>query len=384
MSTTDRPRPGGSWRVRWVDSKGERQSRAGFKTERQAKAYGNRREVEREDGLDRDVKLGRTRVGQWGPVYLGSLTRPSPKTMEGYQSLWRSRIEPRWGAWPLEAIRPLEVQQWVNDMLTEGLSHRTITGAYRLLRAMLDTAVENDYLTRNPVKALSLPKRGSATRESWADKAATLDQVAALADAAEPYGYRTMVWVAVASGLRMGELRALRPSHCHLKDVLPFPFIQVREAIRDVGGKPVWGPPKSHQARTVYLPPSISTVLNDHISLIPDPDGLVFTSPKGHVINHSNFREDVWLKVLEATGLRLRFHDLRHTCGSLLANAGVPLIEVRDHLGHATTAMTEQYVHTRPLLERTMVTSLRDWLEADVFKDYVAPEGPEEAKHGLG
>lgn len=317
--------------------------------------------------------LAKTLVAEWWDLWIAGQAHQKPKTLEGYRGLWRSRLEPTWGSRAIGSIRPLDVQAWVNRMAAEGLSHSRIRQAHLLLSQMMEAAVDNGMIHRNPVQALRLTRVERGKVDHY-QQALIPDEVSALVAAAreEREADGVLVLFMVASGLRFGEIRGLRRGRVHLMDVLPYPHIEVREAVTDVGSVPTWGTPKSHQVRTVYLPPSVAAVLQNHLDALPeDPDGLVFTSPKGKMLDPNNFRNGPfqrWKKKAELPE-GLRPHDLRHTCGSLMANAGVPLIQVKEHLGHSTVAVTEKYLHSQPFGDRPPVGSLKEWLEADVFQN---------------
>ena len=116
---------------------------------------------------------------------------------------------------------------------------------------------------------------------------------------------------------------------------LSLPYVEVVESVTDVHGKGLdaddaplsvngqsWGDPKSHRARVVYLPRSVAEGLQRHMddNVAQDPDALVFTAPKGGVLDPNNLRNQVWEKVRDAAGISasITWHNLRHTCGSLM------------------------------------------------------------------
>jgi len=339
-------------------------------------------ETDLERGQWIDPRLGKVRVATWGPDWLDAQGHLKPKTREGYWSLWRSQIEPYWANHSLASIKPLDVQAWRNEMSRRGLSDSRIRQSDGLFSMMMTAAADNGYIARSPVGKLKLRKDSTKERPLLA---ATLDEVARTAAAADRYGYRVLVWFAAASGGRFGELRALKRSRCHLKADVP--FVEVVESVTDVKGRPYWGDPKSHQARVVYLPSSVAELLDTYLEarVASDSDALVFTSPKGHLIDPNNFRNKVWLRVVEDAELdpRFRFHDLRHSCGSLLAGGGVPLHEVKQHLGHSSVVVTEKYVHFYPRGTRAVATSLFDFLKHDVFRPFIEGQRTRDVDPGL-
>lgn len=115
------------------------------------------------------------------------------------------------------------------------------------------------------------------------------------------------------------------------------------------GGGYFFGPPKSDAGnRRVVFPAHIAAHLKSHLAgfVAPEADALVFTSPTGAPLRHSNFRRRAWLPALTVAGLtELHFHDLRHTGNHLTATAGATLREMMDRVGHSSTRAALIYMH---------------------------------------
>lgn len=374
-------RKGPRWLARWTKPDGSQGTLGGFRTEREAKSYASKQEA----GVLEDPTAGKTRVEAFWALWRATQGHLKPKTLAGYDGLWRTKLGPQWGRRPLSSIRPMEVQAWTHGLLEQGYSHSMIRQVHGLLSQVLESAVENGYLSKSPVQKLRLSKsEGGVTKEALHERALNLSQLAALVKVAEDEGYGHLVLFMASSGLRFGEVRGLRRVYCHLKDALPFPHVEVVWNVTDVEGKPSGGTPKNHQRRTVYLPPSVASLMLPRLP--EDPDALAFTSPKGLMLDPNNFRNGPFQRWKKKAGLpeNLRPHDLRHTCGSLMANSGVPLVQVRDHLGHSTLAVTEGYVHPRPFSEQPPVGSLKEWLEVDLFQECWPKPAEKGESHGLG
>ena len=144
----------------------------------------------------------------------------------------------------------------------------------------------------------------------------------------------------------MGELAALWRSDIDIQARTVRIARQLNE--RDGGGF-AFGPPKSEAGlRIVALPELITPDLAAHVVTYarPGEDGLVFTSPAGGPLRHTNFRRRFWVPALEAAGLAaMHFHDLRHTGNMLAADAGANLRELMDRMGHSTTRAATVYLH---------------------------------------
>ena len=164
------------------------------------------------------------------------------------------------------------------------------------------------------------------------------EEVARLADAMPDTASRALVLVAAYGGLRWGELAALRRSRC---DLLRRRLI-VDAAMSDVAGRLEMKAPKSHQARTVALPVFVVEELARHLESVPhDPEALVFTSPRGGPLRYSSFRRRVWDRGVAAADLDgVTPHQLRHSCASLMHQAGADLVLVSRQLGHESPAVT--------------------------------------------
>jgi integrase len=105
------------------------------------------------------------------------------------------------------------------------------------------------------------------------------------------------------------------------------------------GRSPFFAPPKSDVGkRLVAIPSMILPDVLIHLDSLPSSagDALLFTSPAGKTLRHTNFRCRVWLPALTASGLEVHFHDLRHTGNQLVAEAGANLRELMERMGHST------------------------------------------------
>ena len=126
--------------------------------------------------------------------------------------------------------------------------------------------------------------------------------------------------------------------------------MRVTRQLAEVGGGGfAFGPPKSRAGkRTVPIPEVIVPVVQWHLACFAaqDDEGLVFTSPTGKPLHHSNFRRRVWLPALKSAGLpAFHFHDLRHTGNTLAASAGATLRELMDRMGHDSERAAMVYLH---------------------------------------
>jgi integrase len=107
--------------------------------------------------------------------------------------------------------------------------------------------------------------------------------------------------------------------------------------------------------RVVAFPTLIVQDLRTHLEALPDGASLVFTSPTGSPLTHSNFRRRVWLSALEAAGLSgVHFHDLRHAGNQFVANNGANTRELMERMGHDSERAALIYLHSSAERQRNL------------------------------
>jgi integrase len=203
------------------------------------------------------------------------------------------------------------------------------------------------------------------------------EQVRTLAEAT-PQHYRLFVYMAAYTGLRASELAGLRRKDVDLlrgvvQVRLPLKALDVERPDGTTG--PVFGTPKNGKPRTVTLPKFLRAMLADHLAgPIPGgagADALVFTSPEGGVHRHGLFMRRVFKPTIKGNKKRkikpalpaelhaLRFHDLRHTCASLLIAQGAHPKIIQERLGHASITTTmNRYGHLFDGLDAMLIDGL--------------------------
>jgi integrase len=176
-----------------------------------------------------------------------------------------------------------------------------------------------------------------------------------LADAITP-AYRTLVLCAAYTGLRAGEMGALRVGHLDLLHG----SVDVRESLADVNGKLVFGPTKTYSQRTVRLQRFLCEALVDLVAT-RRRDDLVFTGPTGAALRHNLFYARHFKPAVLRAGLppALRFHDLRHTAAALLIAEGAHPKAIMERLGHSSIEVTlDRYGHLFPGLDESLADKL--------------------------
>jgi integrase len=267
------------------------------------------------------------------------------------------------------------VRRWRKHLLDAGTSAVTVAKAYRLLKAIFNTAVDDGLIRRNPCRI-----KGAGQEKSPERPVLTIPQVYALADASGGR-YRALVLLAVFGSLRWGELAALRRSDI---DIQARTVRVVRQLSEQRGGGFVFGPPKSDAGqRTVAIPDVITPDLAAHIMshAASGDDGLVFTSPGGGPLRHTNFRRRVWLPALKAAELPvIHFHDLRHTGNMLAAGAGANLRELMDRMGHSAARAAMVYLHGSDERQQAIADVLSRQAAAELGRSKTTPSGTQRAR----
>jgi integrase len=266
----------------------------------------------------------------------------------------RNHILPPLGQTELNRLTPSVVRRWHSDLArAERLAVSTVAKCYRLLHAILETAVADELIVKNPCLV-----RGAAQDRSAERPIATLAEVLSLAEAVDPR-YRALVLTATMTGLRLGELLALRRGDV---DLLRRTVSVERQLYELSDGTQHVGPPKTAAGhRVVAIPPPLIAELEQHLEAWSGPEGqsFVFTSPDGRPIRRNNFRARVWLPAVRAIGLeQLRFHDLRHTGNTLAAATGASTRELMARMGHASPRAALIYQHATSERDQAIAAAL--------------------------
>ena len=338
---TARRLPSGRWQVRYYDQAGIRHTAPRtFPSKADANRYLAQVEADLLRGAWTDPRLARITFGEWVERWWPTTADLRPGTRTFYDYLLRRLLLPAFEDTPLGRIDPMTVRSWLAGLHELGeVTPTTIAKAYRLLRRILNVAVEAGYLPRNPAVI-----KGAGLERAAEMRHVSIPQLHALAEAV-PGRYRALVLVAGYGGLRWGELVGLRRRRVDLAGAR----IHVVEQLAEVAGKFIVSPPKTAAGQRVVVLPAVAVAaLADHLDdyATPGPDGLVFPSGRGTYLQRSNFSRLVWRPAVQQLGLDgLRFHDLRHTAATLAAAAGATTKELMERMGHTSPAVALRYQH---------------------------------------
>ncbi len=346
--------PSGRFQVRYTGPDGvDRPAPETFTTKTDAEVWLTRKEAEILDDEWIDPDAGKITLGEYGRAWIDERPNLRLRTVELYGYLLRAHLAPTFGEKALSEIKDPHVRRWRKKLLDAGASEVTVAKAYRLLKAILTTAVDDQLIKRNPCRI-----KGAGQEKSPERPMLTVAQVYELADTIEPR-YRALVLLGTFGSLRWGELAGLQRRDLDLDAGT----VRVERQLMQLTGKGlVFTEPKSAAGkRTVVIPELIIEDLRAHVKdFTQDGDkGLIFAGPDDGPLRNTNFNRRVWAQALVNAGLpKIHFHDLRHTGNTLAANAGASIRELMERMGHSSTRAAMVYQHSTDERQREVARKL--------------------------
>jgi integrase len=342
---TVRKLPSGRYQVRYRDGSGRQLTAPQtFATKADGDRWLAKAQTEMDGGRWIDPHAGNETLGVYAASWIETRLvkgRPlAPRTAELYRAHLKNHIAPALGATQLRQLEVSSIRSWYGRLTApQGPGQVTAAKCYRLLRAICTTAVEDNLIPRNPCSIRGAGQERPSERPMF-----TLAQVHALAETVEDR-WRALILMAAWTGLRIGELAALRREDLDLEGET----VTVKTAVVDViGAARTYGPPKSAAGkRRVAIPPHIIGALQHHMTTYAQAGsrGLVFVGAKGGPVRRNNFSSKVWKPAAAAVGLPegSHLHDLRGWGATMAARHGATTRELMHRLGHASPAMALKY-----------------------------------------
>ncbi|MFI8204456.1 tyrosine-type recombinase/integrase [Streptomyces sp. NPDC085937] len=331
--------------------------------------------------------------------------RLKPATLNSYEGLTRLYIRPALGKKRLNRLSPADVRRFLTEFkgsclcCLRGADHerpeekrgccavgkcckrlpstRTVQYVHAVLRSALQQAMREELIARNVARIVETP---TVTPK----EVRPLDSAEAriLLKTARAHRLYALWLLLVSTGLRRGEALALTWSDIDLMNRQ----LRVRRNVQRIRRELLFGTPKTTRSvRTVSVPRHLVRALTQHREQQErerkvagkkwqpapgQPDGLIFTTQTGRVIDPRSLNRMLTILCRDANVRRVRVHDLRHTCASLLLSRGVDARTIMETLGHSTITMTlDTYAHV-------MDTTLR--AAADRMDDALGPDDNDE------
>jgi integrase len=369
-----------------------------------------------------DPERGKTKLADYATAWITQRPRLRPRTIDLYRWLLAKHIAPHLGGVPIGKISTAMIREWRATLLGNGVSVSVTAKAYRLLRAVLMTAVEEDkVLPRNPCRI-----HGAGDEDTPERPVLTVAQVFELAErvgrrpvgnihktpaggyrlrfrrhgemrtSPEMYGtraeaeralwqmaddgradcnhdrrYLALVLLTTFASLRWGEATALRRADLDLSAGT----VRVRVVfVERSTGEILLGPPKSKAGRRVVgIPQAIIPVLSEHLSIFvkDEPGALVFPGVMGGPLRRGNFnRMSAWPYAVRSIGAEgLHFHDLRHTGNHFAASSGAGLRDLMARMGHDSERAAMIYQHEARGADKTITDAIDTHVQAERGKD---------------
>lgn len=293
-----------------------------------------------------------------------------PATIRRYRDAMRAHVLPTLGETRLTKLTALDLQALYADRLKAGLSTTTVNSLHAVIHRALRQAVQWGLVDRNVASLATAPRPRELPVTTW-----TSAEAARFLAAADATPLAALWRLALLCGLRRGELLGLRWDDIDLRRGT----LSVQRTLsRGDGGAWVIGEPKTRKSRRqIVLPASCVAALTHHRDrqlFDGQAPGPVFTGAQGGPLPVNSLAR-AFAALIEHAGVpKLRFHDLRHTCATLLLAAGTHPKLVADLLGHSGTLVTMgRYSHVTESMSRQMAGVLDAMLTGakDEFADAV-------------
>lgn len=289
-------------------------------------------------------------------------TKRGPKsfsTLAEYERMANVHIIPALGKVRLEKLNPGHLKDYIARKAGEGKSATTIQHHVRLMQAALQDAVQREVIHRNVAKLVETERADvhyTTLTEKHVEK--FLETARSLHDLPESDPrhcyHSTLYLVTLATGIRAGEALGLRWEDVDLREGV----INVRQSFLRRGKHTEFKAPKTEAGkRSIPISPAVVKALEAHrldqetrkvlLGNVYQDAGLVFAQPNGKPLHGNNITRRDLKRVLKAAGLKpMKFHELRHTHGTLLHSHGVPLRVLQERLGHSDVLTTQRiYIH---------------------------------------
>src|SRR5215212_8103735 len=291
----------------------------------------------------------------------------APRTYHNYKLQIREHITPAFGTMKLSKLDTPNIQALYTAKLEGGLKPSSVKYIHAVLHSALKKATELRLVPRNPAASARPPK----IRQ---EEITPLDaqQARVLLEAAKDDRFECLYALSLMCGLRMGESLGLKWTDIDF-DAGTLRVHRQVQRIREGGGL-VFSEPKNASRRTIDLPHRALEALTSHrkrqleeqlgVGAKWQDNDLVFSSSKGTPMDAQNIVNRYFKPLLRRAGLpEIRWHDLRHTCATLLLSRGTHPTYVQKLLGHASVQLTlDRYSHWMPSMGKHTASAMDEAL----------------------
>lgn len=314
-----------TWRASYYDKEGKQHSRH-FSRKVDAQAWLDETTTSLATGMWTDPSKSKSPLASHAEDWLAAHPDWTPSTRARNVGIVKKHIMPRWGKVSVGKITADAIQKWASGIDLAPGSVRKIVG---VLTSILDRAVLTKHLAVNPAVGVVRPKQ-RLKRRRYLDAI----EVERLAEAAGRY--RDVILVLAYTGIRWGEMAALRVSSVDRVRRR----LMIEASVTEVNGIMEWTEPKDHQRRSVPYPAFLDEEIRAR-TIGKLPEDLLFTAPMGGVLRYGNARRNWFDPAAKQAGLgTVTPHELRHTASSLAVKAGASVLALQRMLGHDKPSTT--------------------------------------------
>jgi integrase len=345
--------PSGRFQASFIGPSGGRQSAPGtFRTRTDADRWLSVAEADISRGAWMDEGLGRQVFGNYARAWLRDHPKMGPRYRETCERNLRLHLAPLQDV-PLRALTSGVVREWYASAMRGSGGRTSIMQSYRFLRAVMNTALRDGAVAKNPCQ---IP--GAGADRAKERPIASPAEVVALLEAITPR-YRAAVLLAAWCGLRRGEVLGLRPADVDL-GLGRVTVRRNRIELLENGRAAFDAEPKTDAGkRTVTIPPHVLPVLAEHMASWAGSDR-VFIGRDGRPMRGDAVRQAFDRARRKAGMPGFRFHDLRHTGQTLAAATGATTKDLMRRLGHASPAASYRYLHAVDGRDAEIASALSD------------------------
>lgn len=318
---------------------GSHTNKRGFKRKIDARRWATEKESSKNHGEFIDESLGNVTIRERSGAWLAKKKMSvKPSTFRVLETSLRVYVLPEWGGRSLRSFVRSDVQKWVTG-LSQQKSATVVIRAYGVLAGIIDDAVADRILPRNPVRGVELPRK-RRKKHTYLTESQLLSLASAARDTSAMLGEQRglLVLMLGTCGMRWGEAVGLRVGDVNMARHR----IIIERTATDLSGKVVEGTPKNGRSRSVVFPDMLDNGLSRLIDNRSD-DELLFTGTDGSYLHRTSPNQPGrWFyNACEAAGVpHMVIHDLRHTAASLMVRSGANVKAVQRQLGHSSAAMT--------------------------------------------
>ncbi|MCT1491320.1 site-specific integrase [Corynebacterium sanguinis] len=337
---------GTAWRVQYRSPDGKSRTKQGFRTKDEAQKWADSNAASMHQGAWIDPNAGNTTISALHAAWWATLTSNKPNYRRQLDGAWRYHVEPVWGGRKISTIRQSEIQAWVGTIEKHrpgrgadgkpgtAPSATLVANCHAVLKQILDVAVSDELLRRNPAIGVKLPKKPGPVKVYLTQK-----QLNALVTECGERG--DIIAVLGTVGIRWGELAGLRVRDVN---VLRRRLNISCTVARDDDGEWVEMEPKSWEQRTVAVPASIMGLI-ERAMVGKAPDDLLWERPSGgflRPLGHTSFFHHAVRRCVADGRVpgSLTPHGLRHVAAGLMVASGATVKAVQKQLGHKSAMLT--------------------------------------------